>query len=44
MGMGVGFIEFSCCLVHYFVFLLTLSMGRFDGIGTFVGHLNFGFE
>jgi hypothetical protein len=44
MGTSVGFIEFSCCFVQYFVFVFTLSMGRFDGIGTFVGNLNFGVE
>ncbi len=44
MGIGVGFIEFSCCLVQYFAFLCTLSMGRSNGIGTFVGNLNFGVE
>lgn len=44
MGIGVGFIEFSCCLVQYFAFLCTLSMGRSNGIGAFVGNLNFGVE
>jgi hypothetical protein len=44
MGMGVGFIEFSCCHVQYFSFLFTLSMGRSNGIRTFVGNLNCGIE
>ncbi len=44
MGTGVGFIEFSCCLVQYFAFLCTFSMGRFHGIGALVGNLNFGVE
>jgi hypothetical protein len=42
MGMGVGFIEFSCCLVQYFAFLCTFAMGRSHGIGALVGNLNFG--
>jgi hypothetical protein len=44
MGTGVGFIEFSCCPIQYFVFVFTLSLGKFDRIGTFVGNLNFGVE
>lgn len=29
MGKGVGIMDFWSCIVHCFVFFLTLSMGRF---------------